>query len=258
MLPSRLLRSSDHLGWRSVRAEVYRDPPVAEFATAARPDLLLVMVTGGSYDIESRHGRSWRRATYRPGSIGVTVPGHADTLRWRAHPGPPLESLHLHLALDAAPALDTLQLDDPYVSASAWALARALLEGAPALYADTVAQAMVTHLVHRSSAPVVSHGDLGPVLDYLRDHLGDDVTLDDLAAVSAMSKYHFLRTFQRRLGVTPHRYLTRLRMSRAAELLTGTGQSVQQIAFACGYRSPGQFAAAFKREYGVSPRNFRR
>jgi AraC family transcriptional regulator len=258
VLPSRLLRSSDHLGWRSVRAEVYRDPPEADFSTTARPDLLLVMVTGGSYDIESRHGRSWRRAGYRPGSIGVTVPGHVDTLRWRAHAGPPLESLHLHLAVDASPAWDTLHLNDPYLTASAWALARALREGAPALYADTVAHAMIAHLVHRSSDPVVSHGDLGPVLDYLRDHLGEDVTLDQLARLASLSKYHFIRTFRAMLGVTPHRYLTGLRMSRAAELLTGTAQSVQQVAFTCGYRSPGQFAAAFKREYGVSPRNFRR
>ncbi|MEV6630206.1 helix-turn-helix transcriptional regulator [Actinoplanes sp. NPDC051470] len=260
MLPSRLLRSSDHLGWRSVHAEVYRDPPTAEFATSARTDLLLVLVTGGNYEIESRQGRSWRRAVYRPGSVGVTVPGKTDRLRWRAHAGPPLESLHLRLAADLIPAgaapMDTLDLNDPYITASAWVLARALREGAPALYADSVAQAMTMHLARPPAEGRT--GDFASVIDLLHARLGDDLTLDDLAAQAAMSKYLFLRMFSQATGMTPHRYLTRLRMRRAAELLRGTGQSVQQIAITCGYLSPGQFAAAFRREYGMSPRNYRR
>lgn len=81
-LPSRMLRSSDGLGWRSVHASVWRDPPVAEeFRLAPSADLLVVLVTSGSYRIGSWGGRSWREAAYRPGSLGVTAPGRGVRLR---------------------------------------------------------------------------------------------------------------------------------------------------------------------------------
>ena len=84
-------------------------------------------------------------------------------------------------------------------------------------------------------------------------HLGDELDLDRLAAVAALSKFHFVRSFRDATGLTPHRYLTMLRMRRAAALLTGTGQTVRQISVACGHRSPSHFAAAFCREYGTAP-----
>jgi AraC family transcriptional regulator len=99
---------------------------------------------------------------------------------------------------------------------------------------------------------------LGDVLDYMRSNLHGAVGLDELAAVAHLTKYHFLRSFAKSTGVTPHRYLVRLRMRRAAALLLDQGPTVLQVARACGYHSQGQFAAAFRREYGTSPREFRR
>ena len=87
----------------------------------------------------------------------------------------------------------------------------------------------------------------------MRAHLADNVELADLAALVTLSRYHFLRAFSASTGLTPHRYLTRLRMQAAEGLLRGTGRSVLQIALDCGYRSAGRFTAAFRREYGVTP-----
>jgi AraC family transcriptional regulator len=72
-----------------------------------------------------------------------------------------------------------------------------------------------------------------------------------------ISKFHFLRTFTK-TGLTPHRYLTRIRVHHAAGLLRTSGLSVQQIAMACGYTSVSRFAAAIRRQYGVSPAGYRR
>jgi AraC family transcriptional regulator len=273
-LPSRLLRSSEVLGWRQVHASTWRDPPVAdEFRRAPTPDLTVVLVTSGSYRIESRGGGSWRGAAYRPGSVGITAPGRGVRLRWRAAGPQPMESLHLRLsaglvgeALSAygrtpADLPDALTVNDDYVAAAAGALARALHEGAPPLYADAVAQGLVAHLAHRSipgirPAPLASL-DTGRVIEHMHDHLGDDVDLDGLAAVAAMSKFHFVRSFRAATGLTPHRYLTMLRMRRAAGLLRTTSLSIRQVASACGYQSPSRFASAFRREHGVSPARYR-
>jgi AraC family transcriptional regulator len=272
-LPSRLLRTSDSLGWMA-RAEVYRDPPVAhEFSRPPTRDLLVVMVTSGHYRIESRAGRSWRAASFRPGSLGITAPQRRTRLRWRADGPHPMESLHLTLpagliadtleAFGHTPATlpDALGLDDGYVTATAGALAQALRVDAPALYADTLAQSLVTHLVHRSvraARPVAAVPlDIAQVIDYMHAHLGEELDLDRLAAVATMSKFHFLRSFGAATGLTPHRYLTMLRVRRAADLMRTSDLSVRQVASACGYRSTSRFATAFRREHGVTPGRFR-
>jgi len=269
-LPSELVRSSDALGWRAVRAAHYADPGVAEEFVTRSERLLLVLVTSGRYRIESRHGGSWRRASYRPGSIGVTAPGNTSVLRWRSTPGEAMESLHLHLepgAADGAVFPDALTVHDGYVSASAWALSRALTSQAPALYADSLAQGLTAHLAYRLARPSprpapapspLSDREVARVVDYMRAHVGDDITVDDLAAVARVSKFHFIRAFSAATGVTPYRYLRRMRLETAAELLRRTPDAVARIAVRCGYRSSGQFARAFRAEYGVPPQLYRR
>jgi AraC family transcriptional regulator len=282
-LPSQRLLSSENLGWQTMLARTYRDPRRAEqFRTAQSCDLLLVLVVSGTCVIESRKRGRWQRANYHVGSVGVTAPGNVSVLRWQTTSAQPMESLHLYLSADLLEATsaefggdqtwprrlpDTLSLDDPLVTAAAQAAGRALRHGAPALYADSVAQMLVTHVLYGAAAldpPARSEpGRLGDTVirrltAYMREHLHEDVRLDDLAAQANVSKYHLLRSFAKSTGFTPHRYLVNLRMERAAELLRTTPYPVTQIAAACGYTSPGRFAAAFRRRYGVSPKRFRR
>lgn len=269
--PSRLIRSSDALGWRTVRALAYADPAEAGPFVRRSDVLLVVLVTSGRYRIESRHGTAWQAASYRPGSIGVTAPGNSSELRWRSASTEPLESLHLHVdpaAVDGKAFADTLNLHDTFVTASARALAQALSSEAPALYADSVAQALAAHLAHlaghsprtapSSAALPLSDTEIRLVAEYMRAHLGDNIGVDDLAAVARISKFHFIRAFARTTGLTPYRYLRRMRLATAADLLRTTRHNVTRIALHCGYRSAGQFARAFRDEYGVAPAHFRR
>jgi AraC family transcriptional regulator len=272
-LPSRLVRSSDALGWSTVRALSYADPVETDPFVSSSDSLLVVLVTSGRYRIESRHGSSWRAASYRPGSIGVTAPGNTSVLRWRSTAQEPMTSLHLRLDPAAAGGLsfpDALSLDDPYVAVSVRTLSQALTAEAPALYADSLAQALVARLAFLAGQPVLrreapraavlplSEAEVGRVVDHMRAHLGDDITVDDLAALARVSKFHFIRAFALAAGVTPYRYLRRMRLETAAELLRRTPDSVARIALQCGYRSTGQFARAFRAEYGVPPTLFRR
>jgi AraC family transcriptional regulator len=64
--------------------------------------------------------------------------------------------------------------------------------------------------------------------------------------------------FKRRIGASPHEYITQRRMQRAAEDLLSTDKPVSDIASASGYEHQGHFAAAFKRAYGDNPISFRR
>jgi len=95
------------------------------------------------------------------------------------------------------------------------------------------------------------------VLRYLEERAEEPVNLTDLAAVAFMSKYHFLRTFRRIVGVTPHQFLLDLRMRRAAIRLRTSSTPISTIAFDTGFGDLSAFNARFRRVFGMSPGQFR-
>lgn len=85
----------------------------------------------------------------------------------------------------------------------------------------------------------------------------ESLTLDDLAAVAAMSPYHFLRAFKSAFGATPRMYQRQLRIERARDLLARTNTPVTEICYRVGFQSLGSFSSLFSRETGLSPRAYR-
>jgi AraC-like DNA-binding protein len=85
-----------------------------------------------------------------------------------------------------------------------------------------------------------------------------DHELGSLAREARLSRYHFLRIFQQLTGLTPHRYLRRLRLRRAATRLALEPAQVLQIALDCGFGDVSNFNHAFQAEFGLNPRAFRR
>ena len=92
---------------------------------------------------------------------------------------------------------------------------------------------------------------------WLDAHAAEDIDLDTLAARSKLSAFHFLRVFAAVIGVTPHQYLVRARLRRAAHLLAETQQAVTDIALEVGFADVSNFVRTFHRAAGVSPRGFR-
>ena len=78
------------------------------------------------------------------------------------------------------------------------------------------------------------------------------------AKVAGLSNFHFLRMFSRALGVTPHQYLVRCRLRRAACLLSDDTRSISAIAHEVGFGDLSNFVRTFHRAAGMSPRAFRR
>lgn len=95
------------------------------------------------------------------------------------------------------------------------------------------------------------------VLRHIELHAAEPLDLTALAAVACMSKYHFLRSFRRSTGVTPHQYLLSLRLRRAAQQLCNSTAPVSSIAFDAGFGDLSTFNAGFRVQFGVSPGNFR-
>lgn len=103
-----------------------------------------------------------------------------------------------------------------------------------------------------------SEPQLEQVVDYMKRHLRDEAPLDQLAARSGLSKYHFVREFKRRYGMPPKQYMNRLRILAACELLCGGHMPVGQISEQLGYATPYYFSERFKQFTGMSPSAYRR
>lgn len=93
--------------------------------------------------------------------------------------------------------------------------------------------------------------------DRIEDGYAEPLALAELARTAGLSRFHFLRLFQRVFGATPHEYLTRVRMERAQALLARSA-SVTEACLAVGYLSLGSFSARFSREVGCSPAAWQR
>lgn len=92
---------------------------------------------------------------------------------------------------------------------------------------------------------------------WLDEHCGEDVGLAALAEASGLSAFHFLRIFTRVVGVTPHQYLVRSRLRRAARDLAVTDRPIVDVALECGFNDLANFTRAFRRAAGRPPSAYR-
>lgn len=92
---------------------------------------------------------------------------------------------------------------------------------------------------------------------YIRDHIGDSLDRKVLAGVTDFSVPHFHRVFTRYTGESPLDYVRRMRLERAGRKLRMGAVDITEVALAAGYRTHAAFGKAFKRQFGLSPSQFR-
>lgn len=95
------------------------------------------------------------------------------------------------------------------------------------------------------------------VLHRLEAASEEPAALADLARAAGLSRYHFLRTFKRVTGVTPHQWVLRMRLRHAAERLATSREPVTEIALDVGFDDLSNFIRSFRSEFGVSPSRYR-
>lgn len=99
---------------------------------------------------------------------------------------------------------------------------------------------------------------LGRINGYLLQNLAREIRLPQLAALAAVSVDHFVRAFREATGMTPHRYITELRLNHARDLLRSESTPVADIARCCGFGNAAHFSVAFRERYGLTPSEYRR
>jgi AraC family transcriptional regulator len=96
-------------------------------------------------------------------------------------------------------------------------------------------------------------GRLQGVLEWIGDNLSNELSNAELAERAGVSESHFRRIFQEAMGMTPHRYVLRLRLERVHELLTRTSFSIARVAAQCGFNSQSHMTSCFSSAYGITP-----
>jgi AraC family transcriptional regulator len=161
---------------------------------------------------------------------------------WRVGMIPPLASLGAMAEVAQAAADEGIDISPE--EAGLMVVARFVDVIAPGRERDVEAQPMLRRRMAR-------------VADWMHSRLESPVSLDEAAREAGLSSYHFLRGFRQVTGVTPHQYLVRLRLGRAARLLVRTDLPVTQVALDAGFEDLSNFIRTFRRATGKSPGRFR-
>ena len=158
---------------------------------------------------------------------------------------------------------------DPQIEHLLLALRAELENSCPAgrLYGESLATALAAHILRRYwrvPRPIVDYHDglpgalLQRVIEFVQEHLEEDLTLQQLSDLAHMSPYHFARMFKKSTGMAPHRYLVAQRIERAKSLLSDRRLGLAEIAYAAGFPSQSHFTATFSRLVGTTPGAYRR
>jgi len=98
---------------------------------------------------------------------------------------------------------------------------------------------------------------INKVVAYINNHLDETLDLKTLANEAALSDFHFHRIFKALKGEAIGGYITRLRLEATGRLLRYTALTIEEIAFNIGYETPASLSKAFKKQYGISPSEYR-
>jgi len=258
-----------------MRVEIHSPESATEprFWTERQP--VLAMALGpGSIEI-GLHRSTMKRFTYSTGEIRLSS-HHLE--KWFR-----TDDLHvvtiaisetaLVAAADQTPGKVELRgsdnLVDPRVGALAAAVNAERVAGFPSgrLFLDSIDQALAVALfngyaVHQRSLGIY-RGGLGParlrrVKEFVHAKLEDELSLRELAQSVGLSTAHFSEMFRKSMGETPHRFVLRLRVERAKEMLRVAESRVLDVAIACGFKTQQHFARVFRQLCGTSPTEYRR
>lgn len=267
------------MGWTSLYVQEWECPTdVEEFEAEETPDQTLVVFLQGSAILESWTGSGWEAAYRTVGSAGLTAPGEPDRLRWRSPGATHVQAAYVFIPEQllvrtreelrragqrtASAPLSALRLDDATLYGIATGLIAGVRSNASNLYAQSAAIFLATHLNGLSDSALRMRHRLtstqadqraNRAIEYMKERLAENITIDDLAREAGISEFHFVRMFRERIGVTPAQYLHRLRMDRAHELLATSDMPISQVALQCGYTNHSAFSATVRTHTGVSP-----
>jgi AraC family transcriptional regulator len=281
---SRLLASSAGLGWSTVSVEL-RAHGVTEAPTVIPQHVEICLVVAGNEDSVVRRTEAGRcqEAMAETGAIWLSPAGLGKEMSISAFIP---QTLHLYLP---AGLFDRLQEDfklprmpaksirylagirDGVIEQIGYSIlselacetstSRMFAEAASSMLAARLIQKYCEDGIGRFSDSSSCRPDdiwLRRALDFIGANLEEEITLEKLGAISGYSPFHFAHKFSLVMGVSPHRYISRLRLENAMAQLMADKLPLAEIALNARFSSQASFTRAFRRSTGMTPNQFRR
>jgi AraC family transcriptional regulator len=281
-----LLASSADRGWSGLGAELRSHSGGLIEWKNTQPDIEICVEVGGSGSVITRRGGGIvDRTIAQRGTIWLSPAGLQEDFIDISDPVPGI--LHIYLSPNRfSPEVLGVEFDssvmawlryensfqDPLLSEIAFAILAELQAQTSAgrLLAERLASSLAARLVQQHVSPSTSEAGfcttregldrrrLARVLDYIAANLEGDLTLDHLASIACLSRFHFARAFKTAVGQSPHRYVSGKRLERAKALLARGDQSLVDIALALKFSCQANFTRAFRQVTGQTPGQYRR
>jgi AraC family transcriptional regulator len=285
--PTGLLASSADRGWSGLSAELRSHSGGVIPWKNMQPGIEICVDVHGSGSVITREGGGIidRTITER-GTIWLSPAGLQEGLLEISDPVPGI--LHIYLPPTRF-SPDSLGIDldksviaslryerafqDPLLAEIAYAILSELQAQTSAgrLLAETVASTLAARLVQHHTSPssrgagcsrsipeALDRRRLARVLNYIEANLDGHLTVDHLASIACLSRFHFARAFKAAIGQSPHRYVSGKRLERAEALLVRGDQSLVDIALALNFSCQANFTRAFRQATGQTPGQYRR
>jgi AraC family transcriptional regulator len=238
-----------------------------------KENVLGMMLRPGSIEV-GLHRSNMQRVTFQAGETGL-LPRHLE--RWvgtgyQERLVLSFSDFALMAACDGASGAIELRhqcrVNDARVTSLVAAVNAERVAGFPSgrIFLDSIEQALALVLVDSYGTRLRSvqtyRGGLGPgrlrkIKEFVEAKTEDDFGLLEMAESVQLSAAHFSRMFRQSTGESPHRFVLRLRIERAKEMLRVAEIRVLDVAVACGFKTQQHFARVFRRICGVSPTEYR-
>ncbi|UBF29170.1 AraC family transcriptional regulator [Kovacikia minuta CCNUW1] len=271
--------SSQNRGWENILVNQFQPPPGEALCHFSQEHAICLSLA--AHPVRSLHIKGGKTQTglYRKGDLSITpaqVPlfarwedaDHFLEIRIASHFIERVATETLAKNPGQLELLPEFRMRDPHLEAIALMLLTELQQENPGsrLYIESLTNLLAVHLLRQyaTSRPQVSvyrgglpQRQLVQVLDYINDHLDQEIKLADLAALVGISQFHFCHLFKQAIATTPYQYLLQQRIERAKHLLKQTNHSIMEIALMCGFSSHSHLSQQFRQATGMTPKAYR-
>lgn len=290
-IPGSLLSESSGKGWDAFLVRRHELPVHAhgvEIPAVAEHSLVLHLAGQGemtlAFDDEPEAAFE-----IKPGMMHLRRGGSSMRLGWRT--AAPVVTLSIYFRKEFVASIleglgkredetrlrNELIASDPMAGPLLMAIARAEVAepSPPAMYVDGLGRALLAHLFEAYgelrpeilAAPLERSTPADAGLDartitritaFVREHVTEEIALDDLAAIARMSSFHFSRRFKAAMGLSPYQHVLQERLSLARRLMLESEHSLAHIAQAAGFGTQSHFTNLFKKNMGTTPGKWRK
>jgi len=276
LAPGAPIISSAHSPWQGALLERHTHGPCSVDPHLHLSHFLCVHLNGPSR-LEWRSNGKTGAKTIAPGAVSLVSRGTEDAAAF------PEGAKRIFLSLEpcifqcAFPEADAGEdpelieqwgIEDRQIEYILRALEADLEAGVPSggLFGESLLNALAVHLLRRYGVQPITdvkprnglpRARLNRVIEFIEEHLDQDITLAALAEIAGMGPHYFSELFKQSLGISPHQYVLRRRIERGRKLLHNPGISVLEAAVRSGFSDQSHFTKLFRRIVGVTPTKYR-